>query len=158
MNWRLVFSLLFLFLLAVSLTGCQSTSATTPTVCIQPTLMDIASSHSNSISNYNPRYHSGSHYSTHLYPSPTETPLPTLTSTIEAVHYGPDRFPKDIDPFTGLKVDDPSILDRRPVMVKVSNFPPSAAHNLVYHWQILFSYITSARDESILSNLLRQQT
>jgi hypothetical protein len=58
-------------------------------------------------------------------PTATETPLPTLTSTIEAVHYGPDRFPKDINPFTGLKVDDPAILDRRPVMVKVSNFPPS---------------------------------
>lgn len=59
-------------------------------------------------------------------PTATETPLPTITSTIEAVHYGPDRFPKDINPFTGLKVDDPAILDRRPVMVKVSNFPPSA--------------------------------
>ncbi len=58
-------------------------------------------------------------------PSPTETPLPTVTSTIEAVHYGPDRFPKDINPYTGLKVDDPAVLDRRPVMVKVSNFPPS---------------------------------
>jgi hypothetical protein len=58
-------------------------------------------------------------------PTATETPLPTITSTIEAVHYGPDRFPKDINPFTGLKVDDPAILDRRPVMVKVSNFPPS---------------------------------
>jgi hypothetical protein len=58
-------------------------------------------------------------------PPPTVTPLPTLTSTIEAIHYGPDRFPKDINPFTGLKVDDPAVLDRRPVMVKVSNFPPN---------------------------------
>jgi len=58
-------------------------------------------------------------------PTATETPLPTLTATIEAVHYGPDRFPKDINPFTGTKVDDPAVLDRRPVMVKVTNFPPS---------------------------------
>lgn len=58
-------------------------------------------------------------------PTVTETPLPTLTSTIEAIHYGPDRFPKDINPFTGLKVADPAVLDRRPVMVKVSNFPPN---------------------------------
>jgi hypothetical protein len=58
-------------------------------------------------------------------PSPTSSPQPTITSTIEAVHYGPDRFPKNINPYTGLKVDDPSVLDRRPVMVKVSNFPPS---------------------------------
>jgi hypothetical protein len=48
-----------------------------------------------------------------------------VTATIEPVHYGPDRFPKGINPFTGLKVDDPAIIDRRPVMVKVSNFPPS---------------------------------
>ena len=59
-------------------------------------------------------------------PTDTQTPLPTITSTIQAVHYGPDRFPKDINPFTGLKVDDPAILDRRPVMVKISNFPPTA--------------------------------
>ena len=58
-------------------------------------------------------------------PTDTQTPLPTVTSTIEAVHYGPDRFPKDINPFTGLQVDDPATLDRRPVMVKVTNFPPS---------------------------------
>ncbi len=58
-------------------------------------------------------------------PTPTETPLPTITSTIEAVHYGPDRFPKNINPYTGTQVDDPAVLDRRPVMVKVTNFPPS---------------------------------
>lgn len=58
-------------------------------------------------------------------PTSTATPLPTLTSTIEVVHYGPDRFPKDINPFTGMRVDDPNVLDRRPVMVKVTNFPPS---------------------------------
>jgi len=31
--------------------------------------------------------------------------------------------PKPINPLTGLPVDEPSRLDRRPVMVKVSNFP-----------------------------------
>ena len=31
--------------------------------------------------------------------------------------------PKPINPLTGLAVDDPSRLERRPVMVKVSNFP-----------------------------------
>jgi hypothetical protein len=33
------------------------------------------------------------------------------------------NFPADVDPLTGLKVDDPEILDRRPIMVKVSNSP-----------------------------------
>jgi len=58
-------------------------------------------------------------------PPPTDTAIPTITATIEKVHFGPDRFPKGINPFTGLKVNDLAILDRRPVMVKVSNFPPS---------------------------------
>lgn len=31
--------------------------------------------------------------------------------------------PNNINPLTGLAVDDPSLLERRPVMVKVSNFP-----------------------------------
>jgi hypothetical protein len=32
-------------------------------------------------------------------------------------------FKENVNPFTGLPVEDPSRLDRRPVMVKVSNFP-----------------------------------
>jgi len=32
-------------------------------------------------------------------------------------------FPENVNPLTGLVVDDPSRLERRPVMVKVSNFP-----------------------------------
>ncbi len=37
--------------------------------------------------------------------------------------YGPGNFPADVNPLTGLKVSNPAILDRRPVLVKVSNFP-----------------------------------
>ena len=58
-------------------------------------------------------------------PPPTKTVAPTITASIVPEHYGPDRFPKGINPFTGLRVPDAAVLDRRPVMVKVSNFPPS---------------------------------
>ncbi len=34
-------------------------------------------------------------------------------------------FPPEINPLTGLAVDDPTLLLRRPVMVKISNYPPS---------------------------------
>jgi hypothetical protein len=34
------------------------------------------------------------------------------------------EFPPDVNPLTGLKVDDPAILDRRPLAVKISNSPP----------------------------------
>ncbi|MGA2111451.1 MAG: DUF3048 domain-containing protein [Anaerolineales bacterium] len=37
---------------------------------------------------------------------------------------GPE-FPENVDPLSGLPVGDPSLLDRRPVALKVSNFPRS---------------------------------
>jgi hypothetical protein len=54
----------------------------------------------------------------------------TPTATIEIVHtpiagtIGPDNFPADVNPLTGLQVEDPSVLDRRPMVVKISNAPP----------------------------------
>jgi hypothetical protein len=36
---------------------------------------------------------------------------------------GPDTYPDGVNPLTGLAVEDPSILDRRPFMVKVINAP-----------------------------------
>lgn len=36
---------------------------------------------------------------------------------------GPDNFPTDVNPLTGLQVDDPASLDRRPIAIKVSNYP-----------------------------------
>jgi hypothetical protein len=35
--------------------------------------------------------------------------------------YGPVKFPENINPLTGLPVDDPTKLDRRPIAVKISN-------------------------------------
>jgi hypothetical protein len=59
---------------------------------------------------------------------PTITPIPTLsiptvTPTNTPVKYGPTDFPANVNPLTGLVVADPSIMNRRPVMIKVSNFP-----------------------------------
>lgn len=64
---------------------------------------------------------------------PTETVLPTITPTVTAtvaptpvpVTYGPTNFPDNVDPLTGLTVTDATLLDRRPVMIKVSNYPRS---------------------------------
>jgi hypothetical protein len=52
---------------------------------------------------------------------PSSTPLPSPTATPETL--GVFNFPADVNPLTGLKVSDPSMLDRRPVLVKVSNYP-----------------------------------
>jgi hypothetical protein len=54
-------------------------------------------------------------------PEPTYTPTAIPTPQIQAS--GPFEFPAGINPLTGLSVEDPELLNRRPVMVKVSNFP-----------------------------------
>ncbi len=56
---------------------------------------------------------------------PTPTPTITLTPTPIVIvdPVGPRDFPEDVNPLTGLKVADPEILDRRPVLVKVANHP-----------------------------------
>jgi hypothetical protein len=56
-------------------------------------------------------------------PPPTETPTPTPTPTPEPRGYGPTDFPAEINPLTGLPVSDPSLLERRPVSVKINLFP-----------------------------------
>ena len=50
--------------------------------------------------------------------TPTASSLPTADTSIMT------EFPRDVNPLTGLKVDDPAILDRRPLAVKISNSPP----------------------------------
>ena len=39
---------------------------------------------------------------------------------------GPDDYPENVNPLTGLVVDDPSVLDQRPLIVKMPNAPAEA--------------------------------
>jgi hypothetical protein len=55
-----------------------------------------------------------------VLPTPTDTPIPLLYPV------GPSGFPSNVNPLTGLTVSDPQLLDRRPLAVKVSNFPRTA--------------------------------
>ena len=41
----------------------------------------------------------------------------------EVVYYGPDEYPQGMNPLTGLVVDDPDLLNRRPMAIKVTNHP-----------------------------------
>lgn len=60
---------------------------------------------------------------------PTETQPPAATAALPTETATPalegPQFPEGIDPLSGLPVSDPSLLDRRPVAIKVSNFPRS---------------------------------
>jgi len=65
-------------------------------------------------------------------PPPTSTPAPTSepeqTPESTAVPLpegwlGPENFADDINPLTGEAVEDPAMLQRRPIAIKISNFP-----------------------------------
>lgn len=53
-------------------------------------------------------------------PPAVATPPPTATP---AGQIGPAVFPDDVNPLTGLAVADPAVLERRPLAIKISNFP-----------------------------------
>jgi len=70
----------------------------------------------------------------------TLTPIPTLTPTTRPTdppttrptdyptaqppgQLGPANFPPDVNPLTGETVADPNVLNRRPLAIKISNFP-----------------------------------
>lgn len=55
-------------------------------------------------------------------PDPTATPPPTATP-LPPAQIGPDDYPPGVNPLTGLAVDDPAVLDRRPLLIKISNSP-----------------------------------
>lgn len=71
-------------------------------------------------------------------PTPTKTPAPFIVTNTppatedpvlsaaqgELIEAGPTDFPPDVNPLTGLTVEDPATLDRKPVVVVVSNSPP----------------------------------
>jgi hypothetical protein len=63
------------------------------------------------------------------YPLPSATAAPTQmgayptpTPGYPEEGFGPENFPVDINPLTGLSAD-PANLDRRPMLIKVSNLP-----------------------------------
>lgn len=56
-------------------------------------------------------------------PNPNLSPTPTFTPTPFIYAFGPTDFPQDINPLTGLPVQEPDLLERRPIAVKVTNFP-----------------------------------
>ncbi|MGD0877463.1 MAG: DUF3048 domain-containing protein [Anaerolineales bacterium] len=99
---RLIFVLLFLSMV-LSACGSSPTASPTPTAArtetatftVTPTLL------------------------------PTDSPTITLTLSYPPEGYGPANFPADVDPLTGLKVANPALLQRRPMLIKVSNMPRS---------------------------------
>src|SRR5579859_3925706 len=60
-------------------------------------------------------------------PTALVTLIPTASPTWVATPIGasgPFNFPQNTNPLTGLAVTDPTVLQRRPLAVKISNAPP----------------------------------
>jgi len=73
--------------------------------------------------------------------TPTSTSTPTQTPTPTPIIVGPTGFPEDVNPLTGLVVDNPALLDRRPLMIKVANFPRDGRpHNGLSAADLVFEY------------------
>ncbi|HEX7434377.1 MAG TPA: DUF3048 domain-containing protein [Anaerolineaceae bacterium] len=93
---------------------------TTPTQTVMPTTTPVAAS-----------------------PTPQDTATPTIGPTPVQLAYGPTNFPTNVDPLTGVIVSIPTLLDRRPLMIKVANYPaigrPHAGLSLA---DIVFEYWT----------------
>jgi len=73
----------------------------------------------------------------------TATAEPTPIPTVGQV--GPSDFPENVNPLTGLVVSDPEILNRRPVFVKVANYPTTGRpHAGLSFADIVFEYYLGA--------------
>jgi hypothetical protein len=126
---KIFVAVIFLILLSL-VAACQSTNVT-PTVVETPLLPSP----------------------TALQPEPatptptfTVTPLPpiaTPTPKYPEEGYGPTNFPEGVNPLTGLEVEDPALLNRRPIIIKVQNLPRADRP----HWglsnaDIVYEYYT----------------
>jgi hypothetical protein len=73
----------------------------------------------------------------------TSTPAATSTPTPTPAPFtgGPDDFPANVNPLTGQTVADPTLLDRNPIMVKISNFPRGLRPHSGLSWaDLVFEY------------------
>ncbi len=73
--------------------------------------------------------------------APTFTPTPTIVPLPTIPIYGPEDYPAGTDPLTGLMVDDPALLARCPMVIKVSNYPRSGRpHAGLSQADLVFDY------------------
>ena len=75
--------------------------------------------------------------------SPSQTPSEPFNRQAEAPEglTGLNYVPEGVNPYTGLELDNPEILHRKPVLIKVSNYPRSGRpHAGLSYADIVFEY------------------
>lgn len=123
-------TLLLSALLVLLLAACQSGSDDEPATAApgaSPTAVEAAATRAEPGADTDPV---ASATSPPLVSTPAATSAPQDEPTTPAEPtasipglIGPDNFPENVNPLTGEVVDDPAVLDRRPIAVKVSNYP-----------------------------------
>ncbi len=100
-------------------------------------------------------------------PSHLHETLPLVEATPETDHaadsnsriVGVFGFPAGVNPLTGMPAPNPNLLNRRPVMVKVSNFPPSGRpHAGLSFADIVFEYYIGEYTNRFLALYFSQNT
>jgi hypothetical protein len=140
--------LVIAILATLLIVGCQPTAAAVPTeTSAPPTRLAASPVPSATLTNT-------------VEPTPTETATPTATpEPYTPVAVGPVDFPDQVNPLTGLQVDDPQILQRRPVMIKVSNFPRDGRpHAGLSFADIVFEYYIGEGTNRFLALFYGQDT
>jgi hypothetical protein len=69
------------------------------------------------------------------------TPSPTSTELIPGM-IGPDNFPDDVNPLTGLVAADPEVLEQRPIAVKISNIARVRPQSGINNADLVFEHMT----------------
>jgi len=118
------FRLIMLSILTLALWGCSTpvpAAPPTPTRTPVPTIQAIAQAPT-------------------ATPKPTATRMPSPTPTEIASEAAPTPFPPDVNPLTGLKVDDEALLDRIPLAIKVSNSPEARPQSGLSMADIVFEH------------------
>ena len=84
-----------------------------------------------------------------IEPTTSVTLIPTASPTWVATPpgaSGPFNFPANTNPLTGLAVDDPAVLQRRPLAVKISNAPPLVRPQAgIGDADLVFEHLTEGR-------------
>jgi hypothetical protein len=109
-------------ILLLSATGCMNAPQPNPTPCCS-TLSSETAAVPQVLSTPRPPVLTPLPPTATSFPSPTAsaTPIPSPTATLGAS--GPFSFPTDVNPLTGLAVDNPALLSLAPGLISISNSP-----------------------------------
>jgi hypothetical protein len=127
--------------LVVFVAACERSSSGTMPIEAEDVLAEVSATATSTSVTMEGVSQAPSPTSTSIPPTQTLEPTSTPTVTPTPSWVGPDAFPEGVNPLTGLAVEDPTRLERRPVLIKVSNYPVILRpHSGLSYADIVFSY------------------